>query len=107
MISMHFLHGVVIQPNLELKTWPKQLLGSLQLVNGLSGLPERRTLQHPLLIGYLFTLPHILGQKDFAIAKISWVVFSGILYSLIFLRTTYDQYFGRSDLLIKERGLIK
>jgi hypothetical protein len=29
---MHLLPGVAIQPNLELKTQPKQLLGSLPLV---------------------------------------------------------------------------
>ncbi len=32
MHNMHLLPGVSIQPNLELKTWPKQLLGSLPLV---------------------------------------------------------------------------
>jgi hypothetical protein len=32
MHTMHLLPGVAIQPNLELKTWPKQLLGSLLLV---------------------------------------------------------------------------
>ncbi len=31
MHNMHLLPGVVIQPNLELKTRPKQLLGSLPL----------------------------------------------------------------------------
>ena len=32
MHTMHLLPGVAIQPNLELKTRPKQLLGSLPLV---------------------------------------------------------------------------
>jgi hypothetical protein len=32
MHTMHLLPGVAIQPNLELKTRPKQLLGSLLLV---------------------------------------------------------------------------
>ncbi len=32
MHTMHFLPGVAIQPNLELKTRPKQHLGSLPLV---------------------------------------------------------------------------
>jgi hypothetical protein len=32
MHTMHLLPGVAIQPNLELKTRPKQLLGSLVLV---------------------------------------------------------------------------
>jgi hypothetical protein len=32
MQTMHLLHSVAIQPNLELKTRPKQLLGSLPLV---------------------------------------------------------------------------
>ncbi len=30
--TMHLRPGVAKQPNLELKTWPKQLLGSLPLV---------------------------------------------------------------------------
>jgi hypothetical protein len=37
MHTMHLLSGVAIQPNLELKTWPKQLLGSLPLVIALPG----------------------------------------------------------------------
>jgi hypothetical protein len=28
---MHLLHSIALRPNLELKTWPKQLLGSLPL----------------------------------------------------------------------------
>jgi hypothetical protein len=35
---MHLLPGVAIQPKLELKTRPKQLLGSLLLVIALPGL---------------------------------------------------------------------
>ncbi len=31
MLAMQLLSRVAIQPNLELKTWPKQLLGSLLL----------------------------------------------------------------------------
>ncbi len=38
MHTMHLLPDVAIQPNLELKTQPKQLLGSLPLVIALSGL---------------------------------------------------------------------
>ncbi len=38
MHTMHLLPGVAIQPNLELKTWPKQLLGSLPLVIALPAL---------------------------------------------------------------------
>jgi hypothetical protein len=34
---MHLLPGVAIQPNLELKTRPKQLLGSVLLVIALPG----------------------------------------------------------------------
>jgi hypothetical protein len=34
---MHLLPGVAIQPDLELKTQPKQLLGSLPLVIALPG----------------------------------------------------------------------
>ncbi len=37
MHTMHLLPGVAIQPNLELKTRPKQLLGSLPLVIALPG----------------------------------------------------------------------
>jgi hypothetical protein len=37
MHTMHLLPSVAMQPNLELKTWPKQLLGSLQLVIALPG----------------------------------------------------------------------
>ncbi len=37
MHTMHLLPGVAIQPNLELKTRPKQLLGSLPLVITLPG----------------------------------------------------------------------
>jgi hypothetical protein len=33
---MHLQPGVTKQPNLELKTWPKQLLGSLPLVIALA-----------------------------------------------------------------------
>jgi hypothetical protein len=37
MHTMHLLPSVALQPNLELKTWPKQLLGSLPLVITLHG----------------------------------------------------------------------
>ncbi len=41
---MHTIHlrpsVAAIQPNLELKTWPKQLLGSLRLVIALPGTPS-------------------------------------------------------------------
>ncbi len=37
MHTMHLLSSVAIQPNLELKTRPKQLLGSLPLVIVLPG----------------------------------------------------------------------
>jgi hypothetical protein len=37
MHTMHLLPSVAIQPNLELKTLPKQLLGSLPLVIALPG----------------------------------------------------------------------
>ncbi len=40
MHTMHLLPGVAIQPNLELKTRPKQLLGSLPLVIVLPGLTD-------------------------------------------------------------------
>jgi hypothetical protein len=37
MHTLHLLPSVAIQPNLELKTQPKQLLGSLPLVIALPG----------------------------------------------------------------------
>jgi len=37
MHTMYLLPSVAIQPNLELKTWPKQPLGSLLLVITLPG----------------------------------------------------------------------
>jgi hypothetical protein len=40
MHTMHLLPGVSIQPNLELKTRPKQLLGSLPLVIVFPGLTD-------------------------------------------------------------------
>jgi hypothetical protein len=43
MHTMHLLPGVAIQPNLRLKTWPKQLLGSLSLV--LPGISEMKSKQ--------------------------------------------------------------
>jgi hypothetical protein len=44
MHTMHLLPSIQIQPNLELKTRPKQLLGSLRLV---TALPEL-TKQYPI-----------------------------------------------------------
>jgi hypothetical protein len=38
MQTMHLLPDVAIQPNLELKTWPKPVLGSLPLAFALPGL---------------------------------------------------------------------
>jgi hypothetical protein len=40
MHTMHILPGVAIQPNIELKTRPKQLLGSLPLVITLPDWPK-------------------------------------------------------------------
>ncbi len=45
MHTMHLLPGVAIQPNLDLKTRPKQLLGSLPLVIALPGSDERDVLK--------------------------------------------------------------
>ncbi len=45
MQTMHLLPGVAIQPNLELKTRPRQLLGSLPLVIALPGEAEFLCLQ--------------------------------------------------------------
>jgi hypothetical protein len=46
---MHLLPGVAKQPNLELKTWHKQLLGSLPLVIALPDLTLRKHF-HPCLM---------------------------------------------------------
>ncbi len=45
MDNMHLLPSVAIQPNLELKTQPKQLLGSLPLVILLPVQTDRQTLR--------------------------------------------------------------
>jgi len=52
MHTMHLLPGIAIQPNLELKTWPKQLLGSLPLVIALPALAY-------------FTTPLVTTKKRF------------------------------------------
>ncbi len=50
MHTMHLLPSVAaLQPNLELKTRPKQLLGSLPLVIALPGLSEAETLESSLI----------------------------------------------------------
>ena len=48
MHTMHLLHSVAIRPNLELKTRPKELLGSLLLV---IALPNNREYIDRQLIG--------------------------------------------------------
>jgi len=45
MYTMHSLPGVAIQPNLELKTRPKQLLGSLPLVIALTNYNQKLRLK--------------------------------------------------------------
>ncbi len=42
MDTMHFLPSIAIQPNLELKTWPKQLIGYLPLVIALPALADEK-----------------------------------------------------------------
>ncbi len=54
MYTMHLLPNVTIQPNLELKTQPKQLLGSLPLV---IALPNPRQ-------GYLYRKHGIDYKRD-------------------------------------------
>ncbi len=54
MYTMHLLPCVAIRPNLELKTRPKQLLGSLPLVIALPSL-------HETIIPYLAS--RILGRR--------------------------------------------
>ena len=56
MHTMDLLPGVAIQPNLELKTLPKQLLGSLPLVIALPGCCNLRLLiflDSPCFCNYL------------------------------------------------------
>jgi hypothetical protein len=52
MHTMHLLPGVAIQPNLELKTRPKPVLGSLPLAFALPGV----TLQLPLCAKFRLSL---------------------------------------------------
>jgi hypothetical protein len=40
---MHFLRSITKQPNLELKTWPKQLLGYLPLDIALPDQPNLKS----------------------------------------------------------------
>ncbi len=54
---MHLLPNVAIQPNLELKTRPKQLLGSLPVVIALPGDIDLKNCSQPL------PTPHIRGAK--------------------------------------------
>ncbi len=54
MHTMHLLSGVAIQPNLELKTRPKQLIGSLQLVIALPGMSD----SFPLSLSLSHSLSH-------------------------------------------------
>jgi hypothetical protein len=44
--TMHLRPGVAKQPNLELKTWPKKLLGSLPLVIALPAWTHAVTWHH-------------------------------------------------------------
>jgi hypothetical protein len=80
MHTMHVLHSVAIRPNLELKTQPKQLLGSLPLVLAIPGISygamglsrvtlsrvtlSRMTLSHVtfsrLLFSQLSSFPHYM-----------------------------------------------
>jgi hypothetical protein len=45
---MHLLPSVAIPPNLVLKTWPKQLLGTLSIVIALPGSPNNENI--PLIL---------------------------------------------------------
>ncbi len=49
MHTLHLLPGVAVQPNLELKTQPKQLLRSLPLDIVLPGLSYFNFIEHYLL----------------------------------------------------------
>jgi len=52
---MHLLPSVAIQPNLEFKTRPKQLLGSLPLVIALTDLTDKHLRKvHALLSNVYF-----------------------------------------------------
>jgi hypothetical protein len=61
MQTMHLLPGVAIQPNLELKTRPKQPLDSLPLVIALPAQSKRKVL--------MALLPAVSGRQ----AAASWV----------------------------------
>ncbi len=64
MHTMHLLPSVAIQPNLELKTQPKQLLGSLPLVIALSG---------PIFLIQPCSLLFLLYKRDNAIQFHSYI----------------------------------
>jgi hypothetical protein len=60
---MHFLPGVAIQPNLELKTRPKQHLGSLPLLIALPAIDMSAD------AAYLFTKEALMKSSPSAAAS--------------------------------------
>jgi hypothetical protein len=70
MHTMHLLLSVAIQPNLELKTQPKQLLGSLPLVIALAGLYQQTLMLTPVLhINVYNKVSSVLGFTKSGIRK--------------------------------------
>jgi len=69
MQAMHLLLGVAIQPNLELKTLPKQLLGSPPLVIELPDFPDSLWLAKEIFDKRLKVTLFGLGNARFSVSN--------------------------------------
>ncbi len=69
---MHLLPGVAIRPNLELKTRPKQLLGSLLLIIALPGLVYKSTFKAKIDLKKDINIQHISLFKTHCLKKRKW-----------------------------------
>jgi hypothetical protein len=79
MHTMHLLSSVRIQPNLELKTRPNQLLGSLPLV---ITLPEQ---SHPPYLGYCPIWPRSGSRQSRSGSRSSGFLLSVFIMNVILL----------------------
>jgi hypothetical protein len=111
MQTMHLLSSVAIQPNLELKTWPKQLLGSLPLVIALTALmvncvvsSQSKSLGTSPAICYFlcrkYYLPFFLFTKQATLLRISIGTKPSLSMSVPWLALraslTLAKFFGRN-----------
>jgi hypothetical protein len=64
MHAMHLLPGIAIQPNLELKTQPKQLLGSLPLVIVLPAYSRKKFYNIDTWFGGLYRVLAYIALKE-------------------------------------------